>query len=189
MIAVIDETSPEVGGAILYAVVSCVMIEDEAAAKQACAGVIGDRQRSFHWNKEGPNAREAMVRCMESVGVLARAVVVQCGRKSQEAARAVALADTIDHVLNEGCMSVLIESRTPRDDGRDRSVILDTLTGREDATDFAYDWRTKSEPLIWVADAVGGAVREHLVGTEPEWYDPISKATNLSLSYRSLPRT
>jgi len=28
---------------------------------------------------------------------------------------------------------------------------------------FAYGWYPKAEPLIWMADAVCGAVREHLL--------------------------
>ena len=36
---------------------------------------------------------------------------------------------------------------------------------------FTYDWRTKAEPLLWVADAVGGAWREHLIGRNSEPFE------------------
>lgn len=187
MIAVVDETTPELAGAVLYTVVSAVLIADEVTAMDALASVLpAGRKRPFHWNQEGPQAREAMRNCIETVGVVGRAVVVQCGRRTQERARAVALADTVQHLLGEGCSEMLIESRSNAGDGRDRAVILDQLRLQETPGRLAYDWRPKQEPLIWIADAVGGAVREHLLGTEAARFEPIREATDLTIEYRAL---
>lgn len=187
MIAVVDETSPEVAGGILYTVVSAVLIADEVSAKEAVSEVLGPaRKRPFHWNQEGPVAREAMRDCIETLGVVGRAVVVQCGRRSQERARAVAMSDTVRHLLDEGCSDLLIESRSSIGDGRDAAVILDTLRVAGAAGSLSYEWRTKDEPLIWIADAVGGAVREHLLGEPSEWFEPIRVVTDLAIEYRSM---
>lgn len=65
-------------------------------------------------------------------------------------------------------------------------MILDQLRLQEAPGQLAYDWRPKQEPLIWIADAVGGAVREHLLGTEPAWFEPIREVTDLTIEYRAL---
>ena len=62
---------------------------------------------------------------------------------------------------SEGVGHLVIESRGQREDGRDRSVILNCFRERTAAT-FSYDWRTKAEPLLWYPDALAGVVREHL---------------------------
>lgn len=186
MIAVVDETTPEVAGGILYAVVSVVLIADAVQAKEELATVLPQgRTQPFHWNKEGPRAREAMRVCIEQVGAVGRAMVVQCGRKSQEPARAVALGATIRHLLGEGCSELFIESRAIAGDTRDRAVILDELAAAKAPGALQYEWRTKSEPLLWIADAVGGAVREHLSGGASQWYEPIRAATDLEIEYLS----
>jgi hypothetical protein len=41
----------------------------------------------------------------------------------------------------------------------------------------------KSEPLVWIADAIGGAVREYLTNVEPAWYEPVTVATSLTIEW------
>ena len=126
-----------------------------------------------------------MIAAIEDVGVVGRAVVVPCGRRSQEAARAVALAVTVPQLLDEGCDQLLIEARTPAQDGRDRALILDLLHGHPSRP--AYDWRKKGEELLWIADAIGGAIHDHLRGLDDQWYERMAKATGLVVEYRMLP--
>lgn len=186
MIAIVDETTPEIGGGILYAVVSAVLVASEVEARAELTAVLGpSRRRPFRWSQEGPRAREAMVACMASIGVVGRAVVVQCGRRGQERARAIALADTVRHVLSEGCSELLIESRSQAEDGRDRSVVLDTLATVQPSRELRYGWHGKDEPLLWFADAAAGAVREHLQGEDAGWFGAIRGATDLTIDYRS----
>jgi hypothetical protein len=35
---------------------------------------------------------------------------------------------------------------------------------------FRYDWRSKSERVLWLADAIAGAAGEHLVGKDDTWW-------------------
>ena len=39
---------------------------------------------------------------------------------------------------------------------------------------FTYDWRSKAEPLLWIADAIAGAVAEYVVGKDPTWWEMLS---------------
>jgi len=36
---------------------------------------------------------------------------------------------------------------------------------------FRYDWRSKAEPLLWIADAACGIAADHLLGRRPENYE------------------
>jgi hypothetical protein len=56
-------------------------------------------------------------------------------------------------------------------------------TGSPAGRDLKYEWQSKQECLLWVADAIGGAVREHLLGEDTAWFDKIQAATGLELRY------
>jgi hypothetical protein len=187
LLAVIDETVPFVGGGVCYAVLSAVLLLDEAKALAELVDVIGDRKRPFHSNREGPEARTRMLAAIERIGVIGRAVVVQCGRRSQEAARAVALRTTVERLLEDGCRRVIIETRSRAQDGRDEAVILDLLRERETPGAITYTWERKTNPVLWIADAIGGAMHEHLSALDSSWHAEISQVTGLEVKYVPLP--
>jgi hypothetical protein len=187
VIGVIDETTPFVGSGICYGVISGAVLADEADARAAIEAVIPpDRRRPFHWCREGPTARARMIEALNQVGVVAGAVVVQCGRRDQEAARVVALEATMHRLIGDGCAQILIEARNPVQDDRDRALILDVLRAYR-SHDVVYEWRQKSDELLWIADAIGGAVHDHLVGAGDGWFDQVAKTTGLVVEYRTLP--
>lgn len=41
---------------------------------------------------------------------------------------------------------------------------------------YRYDWRTKAEPILWVADAICGVTAEHLLGGPAAHFDRLAKA-------------
>lgn len=86
-------------------------------------------------------------------------------------------------MLDEGCTELVIESRSTEGDVRDRAVILDALRDSGRSGDLVYSWRTKDEPLLWVADAVAGAASEHLTGRPDRWYTPMVHAAALEIRY------
>lgn len=49
-------------------------------------------------------------------------------------------------------------------------IILDVLNATDSPGAIAYEWRRKEEPVLWLADAVCGAVREHLLQTPSATY-------------------
>lgn len=167
MLAALDETYPEVAGSFAYVVGGVVVAEQEATARAALARVLDvpGRTRPFHWHREGPRARLRLIECMVEIGAVAHACVhYPTSRSRLEAAREAALRDLLPRLVREGASDIVIESRGRIEDARDRSVILDAGAG------LRYDWRTKREPLLWLADGVCGAVREHLVGSHDAPY-------------------
>ncbi len=107
--------------------------------------------------------------CLRDAGAHAHVCVhYPTGRKKLEAARAGALQTVVPKIVHDGASLLLIESRGDTEDRRDRGVILDTLNALERPGELAYEWRTKSETLLWLADGVCGAVREHLLQVNDE---------------------
>lgn len=178
LIGVIDETTPADRHGLYY-VVSCGVIVTDAVtdARQALRSTIGQRQRLFHWHTEGIEARRRMLACIGDLGVVAQAGVhYPTGRRGQERARRIILSDLIVELIYEGVGHVLIETRSAAQDGRDRATILDTFAklGRPHA--FTYEWRTKAEPLLWIADAINGAIKEHLLAEDDRWLEHLRRS-------------
>ena len=159
MVAGVDETVAELQGGVTY-VLAAVTFADAQAARQDIRVLTAGRTRSFHWHREGPSTREAAIERLEAHAVATRALAGRAGRQAQTGARAKLMFELVTDLTEAGVGHVIIESRGPREDGRDRSVILDNF--RERATGaFTYDWRTKAEPLFGYPDALAGIAREH----------------------------
>lgn len=177
--AVLDETYPEHGGGILYVVAATIILTDTAATKAALDQVLTTpgRTRPFHWAQEGPQARRNMMSCLEEVGAIAHVCVHSpTGRKKTEEARAKGLRRVLPILLGEGVTELLIESRSPTGDERDKRVILDVLKDLGMAGQLIYDWRTKDDQTLWLADAVCGAVREYLLDQDTTYYTQLKVA-------------
>lgn len=155
VIAAVDETVAELQGGVTYVLAAVIFDFNGAhAARQDAEALTADRTRRFHWHREGPTTR---AKHAIATKILAR----RAGRHAQTAARATLLAELVAELASEGVGHVVIESRGQREDGRDRSVILNCF--RElTVPAFSYDWRTKAEPLLWYPDAMASVVREHL---------------------------
>jgi hypothetical protein len=72
-----------------------------------------------------------------------------------------AAADGVDHLVIEASDAATV--------GRDRVTLLRTFEGTG-GVPFRYDWRSKSERVLWLADAIAGAAGEHLVGKDDTWW-------------------
>lgn len=113
--------------------------------------------------------RDRMLDQIRELGAVAVVRARPSGRRGQVGARAELLPTILAAVVAEGISHLVIESRGSREDGRDRGVILDSFH----ATDvpFTYDWRTKAEPLLWMADAAAGSCRQLIEGGDSNSYD------------------
>jgi len=82
----------------------------------------------------------------------------------------------VPRVVQDGASLLLIESRGEVEDRRHRAVILDTLNDLGSSGQLRYEWRTKSESLLWLADGICGAVRQHLLRTGDATFQDLRKA-------------
>ncbi len=80
------------------------------------------------------------------------------------------MSEVIALIINEGGTDLFIESRGTLEDKRDKNTILDALKAHKPPDQFAYNWYLKKEPLLWLADALCGITRSHLLGTDDSGY-------------------
>ena len=161
IVAAVDETVIELQGGVTY-VLAAVILADAPTARQDMQALTINRTKPLHWHREGPEIREAAVEHIQRHAAATKILAQRAARHAQTTTRAKLLAELVAELVSESVGHLIIESRGPREDGRDRSVILDSFRDRA-ATSFTYDWRTKSEPLLWYADALAGVAREHLI--------------------------
>ncbi len=174
MIALIDEAAREGRDGIYYVVAAAVLLRDPTLASSQVAEVVPpNRTRPFHWHKEGPVARERMVGVLSSLEVSTRVAVFHpTGRKRQERARSHLLAHHVEQLVYSDVVELRIESRDlgsgGRQDGRDRSTILGVEQALE--VDVIYSHAPKTDPLLWLADAVASVAAGWLLGEDSRWF-------------------
>lgn len=160
IIAVLDETSPQMGAGVYYVVTTAVLL-DHTAATTALADFFTTtprRIRPFHWMGEGIKARQRMSDLILGLGVVAVSVCESVGRRGQIHARRRLLTRSADLALKEGSTHLIIEAGDDTTNWVDQQALLDHYT----TVPFTYDWRTKNEPVLWIADALGGMISDYL---------------------------
>jgi len=167
-VAVIDESSPTAGPGVYY-ILSKVLIPEPAAAVRALGHVRGDRRRPFHYAEEGPEALERMMQLFERETLHAAVLWSPAPRRGQVTARGKLLREHTRRCADEGVEHLIIESGDDAGNERDRSAILDHFQDRG-GVPFRYDWRSKTEPLLWIADAACGIAADHLLDRRPEYH-------------------
>lgn len=53
---------------------------------------------------------------------------------------------------------------------RDRSTLLRHFEERG-GVPFRYDWRSKNEAVLWIADAVSGTIHDHFTGNDSRYFE------------------
>ena len=181
-VAVMDESAHEAGAGIYYNL-TVVRIPEPAGVLPGLSEVVGDRPRPFHLSEEGPDAIERMMDLIESAGLVGTTLWSSVARTGQVAARRYLLREHALRCAADGVDHLSIEGGGDVSNQRDRSVILDTFRG-DGGVPFRYDWRSKAEPALWIADAVAGSVAAHLLGGPAEHYDRLSAAGLIAVEYR-----
>lgn len=182
LVAVIDESSPQnVAGGITY-VVAIAALFDPTRAMAELNGLFtaSDRQRPFHWEREGTVARTCIIEIAAEIGVVATAHYSHVGRRGQADARHAMLARIVRDAASDGIDHLIIETSDVATVGRDRVVLLRTFE-QEGGVPFSYDWRSKSERLLWLADAIAGAAGEYVVGSDATWWKMLDDLGVVSL--------
>ena len=181
LVAVIDESSPgNTAGGITYVVAIAALFEPTRAADELSQLFTTDRRRPFHWEREGTVARTRIIEIAADLGVVATAHYSHVGRRGQTRARQSMLIRMASDAAAEGVEHLIIEASDAATIGRDQRVLLDSFRERG-GVPFVYDWRSKAEPLLWIADAIAGAVGEYVVGKDPMWWNMLDDLGVVSL--------
>lgn len=178
-VAVMDESAREAGAGVYY-VVCTVVILDPVSASRTAQGLVGERGRPFHYRDEGPEAIERMLSLFEESEVLATSLWRSVGRTGQVIARQDLLREHALRCANDGIDHLIIESGDHTTNQRDQNVLLDTFQ-EIGGVPYKYDWRSKSEPLIWIADAVSGITSKSLVDGEDAYFERLASSGRLEV--------
>ena len=182
VVVVADESTPETAAGVLYVVGAAALI-DPAAVRLELHGMFeAPRKRPFHWVGEGVIAKQRIVDVITTAGFVAVANVRQVGRRGQMTARDDMVRLVAEFSASEGATHLMIEASDQATMSRDQSVLLDHHRGRGGAP-FVYDWRTKNESLLWIADAVAGAAADWVTGKTGEWYDQLHDRGVLTVDF------
>jgi hypothetical protein len=181
LVAVIDESSPaNTAGGITYVVAIAALFELARAVSELNQLFSTDRRRPFHWEREGTVARTRIIEIAAQLGVVATAHYAHVGRRGQARARQAMFRRIVIDAASEGVDHLVIEASDAATVGRDRLALLQTFEPAG-GVPFTYDWRSKSERLLWPADAIAGAVGEYLVGKDPIWWEMLNDLGIVSL--------
>ena len=179
VIAVVDESSPEVGGGIYY-IVAAVVIFDWPEVRERVRNVIGARTSFFHYRREGREAIGRMAAVLEEAEAVASVLWRSVGRRGQVEARRDLLTAHARRLARDGVSHLIVESGDAATNQRDRRTLLRTFA--DGVVPFSYDWRSKSEPLLWAADAACGIASEFLLGGGSEVHDRLAEAGIIEVS-------
>lgn len=166
--AFVDESYVSRTGQYLLA---AVVIDDGQGddARDAALEIRRHRRNALHWHDERRSTRLAIISAV-AARTAAQVVVVTTPvpENRQERGRAVCIAPLLAHLQASSppVARVILESRTGVLDRRDAQRI-EGLRASHRLTDLVrYEFATKSEPLLWLADAVAGAVGSALAGDD-----------------------
>lgn len=160
LVAVVDESARTAGAGVYYLVCSAIIIEPHAI-RRALEQMVGNRPRPFHYTQEGARIVDAMVDLIVGFDVSASCRWRSVGRRRQLNTRPDLLKGHLPELVSIGATHLIIEAGEMSVNQSDSGVLLDFFRNREEPA-FAYDWRSKREPLLWIADAICGIVGDHL---------------------------
>lgn len=134
----------------------------------------------LHWVAESTKRRDLIAHTiaeLDLVSVVALGTPVH--RQKQERARRCCLECLLYELEGFGVSHALFESRTGAQDRRDLSLVNSArdkaLISRRLSVDFA---RPVQEPMLWLPDAVAGAVTAAQLG-EPRWLLTLSESIDI----------
>jgi hypothetical protein len=188
VIAVVDEAMI-IRGAGSYILVAVLIADDRRAeARSQAVRLLPRRRRRFHFRSEAETERVAMLRLIADQAAAATALIASPHRLSTaERTRQQLLRDlAITSLGGHRTVELVLESRELQNDRLDRQTLIDARHAGDVPADLSYVHLVPSqEPLLWLADALAGAVRASLLGT-PRYLE-LLPARLLTLTRRQVP--
>lgn len=139
--------------------------------RDALRALLQGRQRRLHWRDETAPRRTKIAAAISAMGVTAVVVVgVPMANRRQERARRICMETLLPTLERDYRVSrVLMEARTQNLIRKDREQVAN-LVGKKLITPALRvgSARPLEEPMLWIPDAVAGAVGAARLGN-PEW--------------------
>jgi hypothetical protein len=183
---VIDESGDDITGRHRYVIGAGVIVTDLAEVRAEVAAHLARRRRPFHWVAEGSVTRHAMLDLIGRLGIDAYAVVSAADSPQHlEFVRDRCLRELFRVTQPSEPDAVIIESREKStaiigQNRLDFTTMIEARHAGELAPTVHYEWAGKSEQLVWLADAVAGAVLAAERG-DVSWVDRLSLLTRVQV--------
>ena len=136
--------------------------------RQAVAALKPKRAKKLHWRDEDPRSQARLVQAVSQLEVEHTVVVrVEMAGERQERQRRLCMERLLTELFRLGVTEVIFESRGAADDKKDMNLIR-ALRAKKAITASlrASHLPGPSEPLLWIADVVCGAVSEEQRGMD-----------------------
>jgi hypothetical protein len=171
--AYVDESMrPGPGGLYLLAAV-LVVPQEMGRAREAAQGLLSPRQPRFHWHSETELQRRRMLERVAELGCVVLGYMCPAVTRRNDRPRALCLNRMLWDLRERGVHELVIESRQEHNDSKDRLTIMRAKkAGAAPAALTSAFARPVEEPLLWLADAMAGAIRAQHVGGRPDYLDP-----------------
>lgn len=184
---VIDESGDDLGRSHRYVIGAGVLlpvagqVDHVRSRLDGLLSLTAKRSRPFHWLKEGPVMRTAIVELIGELDLQVYAVLGSApSRHDIELVREECLRELFRSVQHHEVERVVIESRERSarvvgQNRRDYGTLIEARHAGELRPSVHYEWVPKEEPLVWLADAVAGAVLAAERG-EADWLRLLGEA-------------
>jgi len=131
-------------------------------------------EKKLHWRTDADRRHDSVIGAIVELPIEAF-VVVRRGPATDksERRRRKCLETLLPELTLRGCDHLVMESRGPTDDRRDRDM-LDAMRAKKEIVGLRLDHAPgPADPVLWIADAVCGAVVAHRTG-ESRWLEAIA---------------
>lgn len=134
--------------------------------------LLQGREPRLHWRDEDDRRRTKIAAAIGTVDMAAIVVVgVPMARRKQERARRLCMETLMPALEALGVSRVYLEARTPSLVTRDREQVANLVGKKLITKDLrVLTARPRDEPMLWVPDAVAGAVGAARAGNA-QWLD------------------
>lgn len=142
--------------------------------RDALRSLLQGEQRRLHWRDETGPRRTKIAAAISAIDTAAVVVVgVPMAKRQQERARRICMETLLPTLEQLGVSRVFLEARTQSLIRKDHQHVA-SLAGKKLITPAIRvgTARPLEEPMLWVPDAVAGAVGADRLGN-PEWLDII----------------
>lgn len=145
-------------------------------------GLLPRKEKKVHWHSDAPERHDLVIATIADLPLEAIVVVRQGAPEAErdERRRRKVLEVFAPELQDLGCGDLVLESRGPKDDTRDRKM-FDTMrsTGRLSSLRLRHA-AGPGDPVLWIADAICGAVVAHRTG-HPRWLDLLERKTTMTV--------
>lgn len=136
--------------------------------------------RKAHWRDDSAKRHDAVITMISKMPIEGVIVVRQGGSDERpERRRRKCMEPFLTSVEEYGCSHLMLESRGPADDNRDRTL-LDTMRAKKQSDVLRLDHTPgPEEPLLWIPDALCGAITAFRTG-EKRWLEVIAERIHIT---------